>query len=412
MNQTPNDPTSSSSSDTPWEEAMSRDFDARVRDLHEAPLDFDSVKGKAHKIRRNRRAAVAGGVLGVAAVITPIAVIAGGHGTGKADQQPYVGRSDQPTSQTSDPANDDVAVDYLSRGEWHQADGDTVELPKNDQPYRAAVLWDGQLVATRYDGEVYDVADVIADDGTVVDSFSTTSPVAVNDGGTTIAWIGTDGKVMTAWDGDEVDLGTVDLAAAGEGVAWTVAAVTGGPDCHEAVDGCMVFANSNLGDEPTTYSSHGIVDNPIPGAKSYADAGTVGGFRATYIDTYNQDTSVCGGLYDLEKGKPAWQTCDFDPGAISPDGKYVAGAPSYGDGLGDSQVNILKATDGASTGQFAPEGGFVSTDYAWSESNTLVFSTYDGATWHLMSMEPSGSLTELTDAKGPAEDSPFVIVQH
>ena len=71
---------------------MSRDFDARVRDLHEAPLDLDSVKGKAHKIKRNRRAAVAGGILGVAAIITPIAVLSSGGNT-ESEKPPVVERS-------------------------------------------------------------------------------------------------------------------------------------------------------------------------------------------------------------------------------------------------------------------------------------------------------------------------------
>ena len=31
----------------PWETEMSREFDQRVRDLHEAPLTLDQVKGKA-----------------------------------------------------------------------------------------------------------------------------------------------------------------------------------------------------------------------------------------------------------------------------------------------------------------------------------------------------------------------------
>ena len=39
----------------PWETEMSRTFDQRVRDLNEAPLNLDQVKGKAVRIRRNRR---------------------------------------------------------------------------------------------------------------------------------------------------------------------------------------------------------------------------------------------------------------------------------------------------------------------------------------------------------------------
>ena len=70
-----------------WETEMSDAFDRRVRDLHEAPLSFDQVTTRARGIRRRRRAAVAGGILAVAAVITPIAVITAGD-AGRTDGVP------------------------------------------------------------------------------------------------------------------------------------------------------------------------------------------------------------------------------------------------------------------------------------------------------------------------------------
>ena len=72
----------------PWETEMSREFDQRVRDLHEAPLTLDQVKGKAGRIRRTRRVAVAGGVLAAAAVIVPIVVFAGGNLTNDSGPEP------------------------------------------------------------------------------------------------------------------------------------------------------------------------------------------------------------------------------------------------------------------------------------------------------------------------------------
>ncbi|PWN04714.1 hypothetical protein DJ010_03610 [Nocardioides silvaticus] len=401
----PTDPDNSA-----WEEAMSRDFDARVRDLHEAPLDFDSVKGKARTIRRNRRAAVAGGVLGVAAVITPIAVVVGGNADTNSDKPDFANPS--PTAaETSDPTITtpaDVAPDYVVQGEWHQADGDEIELPRKD--YSAAVLWDGQLVATYFGGEVFSVADVIDEDGEVVDSFDTTAPVVVNDSGTTIAWVGTDGQVMTRWADDQVSLGEVDLDASGEGIAYSAAAVTGGPSCYEAEDGCMVYVDSGDG-QPQVFDSHGVNDNPVPDAVDFGDASDTG--LVTYRDEIN-DTGSCGGLIDLGRtdATPVWEGCEIEAGPIAPDGQHVIGLPAYYDGLGLSEITVRDARTGAETGRFAPEGGFVGS-WAWSTDGRVILDAYDGANWHLFALSTDGALEEIAEqVKGPDFDSPFTMVQH
>ena len=150
---------------------MSRDFDARVRDLHEAPLDIGSVKGKAHKIKRNRRAAVAGGILGVAAIVTPFAVLANNDGNTDSKDPDFVERTDA-TETMTDPVPTS-AVDYVAEGVWHQADGDAVDLP--DVPYDPAVVWNGQLVGYYATSEAEAAIDVIDDDGKIVDSYPVTS---------------------------------------------------------------------------------------------------------------------------------------------------------------------------------------------------------------------------------------------
>jgi len=401
----PHGPTTPDPENAAWEEAMSRDFDARVRDLHESPLDFDSVKGKAHKIRRNRRAAVAGGILGVAAIVAPIAVLANSNGDTDTKEPPFV---TDPTTTIADPAP--PVADYVVDGVWHQADGATVDLPANDYPYDAAVVWNDKLVATRYDGEVFSVTEVIDADGTVVDSFDSTGPVVVNDAGTTIAWIDTDGTVMTAWDGDQVSLGTVDLAAPGETVAWSAAAITGGPNCYEEADGCIVYVNSGLGDESRSLDSHGINDIVATGVTKVFDATSDG--TVSVINDVTDDLNTCGGLLDRIDGTLRWTTCDYQVQQISPDGGLVAAPQSQYDGLGPTQLSILDAHSGAATGQYAPEGGFIGT-WAWTTDGHLLFDAYDGARWHLISMATDGSITEIGEpVKGGEPDSPFTLIQH
>ena len=106
--------------DTRWESAMSRDFDARVRDLDEAPLDLDAVKGKAVTIRRKRRIAVAGGVLAAAAVAVPVAVVAANSAPDTSPDVPVATNSGtaSPTRGT-----DTGDVDYVEGDTWHRADG-------------------------------------------------------------------------------------------------------------------------------------------------------------------------------------------------------------------------------------------------------------------------------------------------
>lgn len=384
-----------------WESAMSRDFDARVRDLHEAPLSLDDVKGKAVTVQRHRRIAVAGGVLAVAAVVTPVAVIAA---NGQDDAR-EPGFADNPTTTRSvtDPAT--TAPEYVLDGVWHQADGDEVPLAEQ---YDSAVRWGDRLVATRWDGEVYSVADVIDADGTVVDSFDTTEAVAVDEAGTTIAWVDTDGTVMTAWDGGETSLGVIDLAAAGETVAWSVAAVTGGPDCREEADGCVVYLNGGDG-TATAYSSDGTVESPVPGATKFYDATQDG--RVSVVDEVRDDLTACGGVFDLEAGDFAWHGCEVQPQQLSPSGEFVAAIPSQGDGLGPLSVSIHDAATGEETARWSPEGGFVG-HWAWTGQDRLLFTAYDGASWHLFSLAPDGAAEEVADpVRGSDVDHPFLLVR-
>lgn len=303
----------------------------------------------------------------------------------------------------------DAGVDYIVGGAWHQPDGDIVDLPKRE--YSGAVLWNGKLVATRYDGETFYSADVIDGDGKLVDTLRTTSEVVVNDAGTTLAWVDTDGDVMTAWADGRVQIGKVSLAAPGEGIAHYAAAVTGGPNCNEAVDGCIVYLSSRTGKKPRTFDSHGVNDNPLPFVLAFNDV--TGDSLVTYTDKISDDGS-CGGLVDLssEDLKPRWKTCDHTTRTISPDGEHVIGWPAYLDGIGLGSISVLDAATGKETGRYAPEGGFMSSS-AWTPDGRVLFDVYSGGKWQLIAMSPSGEITEIGEAvAGEDVDSPFAFIGH
>ena len=224
-----------------WGEAMNRDFDARVRNLHEAPLNVDGVKRKAGTIRRNRRVAVAGGVAAVIAVVAPTAVFVS-NGSGNADGVQPAG------APTADPAA--AKVDFLAGRTWHRADGDAVTL---DATYDSAVIWDGQLVATRGDAAstdhgIVDVIDVKGEEAIVVDTFETNAqPVVVNDDRSTLAYVTPDKKLMTRWADDTAEL------ASGLRSEAAAAGIRGGPACGPGTD-CAVFVNNP---EPAGCQQHG-----------------------------------------------------------------------------------------------------------------------------------------------------------
>ncbi|WP_322937003.1 TolB-like translocation protein [Nocardioides bizhenqiangii] len=381
----PTDPTNPAPDESAWEVAMSRDFDARVRDLHEAPLDITSVKGKAHKIKRNRRAAVAGGVLGVAAIVTPIAVLA--NSTDDAG-----GRSPEFVEQTTDTAAPPANPDYLQGTTWHQADGDTVEL---DHEYQQAVQWGDRLVGTRSGPEVYLVTEVLDEDGNVIESMNTTSPVAINDTGTTIAWVEDNGQVMTAWDGGETAIGSVELAAPGETIAWTAAAISGGPDCNEDADGCVVYLNSNLDEDARAVSSDGINDIAADGAKRVFDSTSDGAVSVvTEVDDFGD---TCGGIYETQTSAFRFETCDYQVQQFSPNGDFFIGTQSQFDGAGPSRIALVDAADGQTEVNSFERDGWIVGDWTWSPDGAVIFTAYEGGRWHLMAMTVDGDTTELAE---------------
>ena len=203
---------------------------------------------------------------------------------------------------------------------------------------------------------------------------------------------------MTAWGNakdDQVSMGSVDLAAPGETVAYFTAAVTGGPNCYEVEDGCVVYVNSGLGDESRSFDSHGINDIVAPGITKVFDATDDG--VVSVINKVTEDLDTCGGLFDRIDGTLRWTTCDYQVQQISPDGDYVAAPQSQYDGLGPTQLSILDATvRRARPGRYSPEGGFIGT-WAWTTDGHLLFDAYDGAQWHLFSMATDGSITEIGD---------------
>lgn len=400
----PNDPTRNT--DTAWEEAMSRDFDARVRDLHEAPLDISSVKGKAHKIQRNRRAAVAGGILGVAAIITPVAVLANGNGDTNGKEPDF---APQTTETVVDPTE---GLDYVQNSVWHQADGDVVPIAKGD--YNEAGLWDGKLVTLQSGGEVYSTMTIFDDDGSVFNKLDDILGFAVSADGAILSYTNAEGDLIARWDGNQQSVlatGVTDTGG-GESVGGAPVAVTGTPPCAPESGNCLVRID--------TYEDgcRGIGSSDVPAPVDALSCGDEQDDLLVYVTHLTPDEGYpCAGVGQGSDRALLWPaTCDYDLQDLSPDGQYVVGGQIDSDGLGPKTVSILDVATGTEvTSYTAPtDSAFLWSDIAWSMSGHLLVSEWDGGQWHLLAIDPATE--DVTEVAGPVPgdevSNPFLLIHH
>src|SRR5688572_16209565 len=70
------------------EQMLGRDLHQQVDGMSTVPFGFTEVKGRAHRIRRNRRIAAGVGLAAAVAVIVPVGLNAGGSPQSKDDIQP------------------------------------------------------------------------------------------------------------------------------------------------------------------------------------------------------------------------------------------------------------------------------------------------------------------------------------
>ncbi len=389
-----------------WENDMSDAFDRRVRDLHEAPLSFEQVTTRARGIRRRRQAAVAGGILAVAAVLTPIAVVTAGDGPGRSNDVPAATDNPTPTPTATDspapPSNSsEPMVGRIQDGATFVR-GDGVEFALPGTGYTGADQLGAEIVAYRSDDEGNGVIDVLtapAEGGAteLVESVPVVGGYVASPEGLVIAYRTPEGELMTRWDGGQVSFGSdypVDAFPA---------AITGGPNCNEEADGCVVYLNDgSLGEAPIAVSSHGTVDTAVPDSLKVTDVDAAG---VASVQISYSDTGSCSGLYDLTAGDYLFETCDNTLGAISPDGGHVLAGPAYLDGLGPNSIAILDR-EGTQVAERTVQG-FVGTS-AWEDPGHVVFTAYVDGGWAIWRLGTDGSAQRLTDPVPGNEAEPPV----
>jgi hypothetical protein len=363
--------------DDPWEAEMSRQFDQRVRDLHEAPLSFDHVKGKAMKIRRTRRVAAAGGILAAAAVIIPVAVFAG---QGLTDKDSGPGPAN-PNPTVIDPGSSGFG--YLEGKTLHLADGSTMKLPKTY--YAVTVLGDTAFAVRNDDDTGQDYLDVF--EGSATNEIQS-GPV-VNDAHTSVAYIERDGELVIQWDDGDQVIGSTS------GPSEAVAAVAG---CRTGTDSCRVYINDDSTGVPTVFDTNAGRETAVPGAIKVSDAAEAG---LVAVQNGFTDDGSCWGVYDESADDYLWETCDYSLYAFSPDSKYVDATDAYRDSIGNAYAEILDAATGKPVGaRLQPPEGLI-RQTMWQDSEHLLATVYDPQGWSIYRMGVDGSIEQVV---GPSTE--------
>ena len=381
-----------------WEREMGEALGSRVRGLHEAPLDLDSVKGTAMKIRTRRRAAVAGGLLAAAAVIVPVAVLATGTGD---DRSTVIDPAQTPSATPT--TGSALGFSYLEQVDGasvlHNADGSTVELPGRYSD--AAVLAD-EVVGHRFDDEANWFVDVIDDSTTptVTTTYAVRSAMATTPDGLTVAFVTTDDELIF-YNGE---LGEQSFGEVDPGV--TLSAAVGNGDCTDEA-GCHPFLEYLNFEEGEAFEINyeGPRTAPAPGAQRVNDAGD--DFLVSVITTAT-DFDTCGGLYDREGGGQwVFETCDYQVHTISPSGSHTIAFDSYVDGLGPRSFYLLDEL-GNEVAAKSVDG--VVGDVTWSDDTHAVATVYEDGAWRIISLGLDGEEEVLVEgASGNELRSPYRI---
>lgn len=383
------------------ERMLGRDLHQQVDDIRTVPFGFNEVKGRARRIRRNRRLAAGVGVAAALAVIIPVGLTAG---------VPQSRDEIQPAPSPSVPAKVSRTTLTLS------------DLPRGEAPGIEYFTPDGV---------------VLPGDGTkaLLENYQALAP---GTGGGWIALGAARDEVIYLSKDFEPQGGT----KSGSGfvttperdfVAWTVSAAgtqtifvrsTAQPDetmSWELPERPAVDPVGILGPDSVVYESRTAqgetragLANPdgtttdLPYVSAVA-ADPVNGLIA--VQTEVRDAGGCFGVVEAATLTTAWETCDYKLGSFSPDGRFVMATAANSDGLGPTVLDVLDARTGDLVAEFASAGRKLITLIrpAWESADTVVATASEGKVTTMVRMGVDGTLEEVVD---PVQASAYEDVHY
>lgn len=390
---------------------LTRQLHDQVDDLQGAPLTLDSVRGRARSIRRTRRAVAGGAVVAaVLAVVVPLGL--------SLDSRPDSGRPPVTTTPTE-------AVDPTPK-----ADGTfplTLDVAEGDVPdsgfligpeqtyvtpegslslpgyYHQLLPYDGGWIGLRSPGQEGGSVEVVTMDADFqeLSAAPTDGGLVPNSDHSRVAWVektgnGGDWTVVNApVDGGEP---TRTPTSANTRVLGFLADDTLAAE-YELLDTGEVFF-SEIGPEgefesrvlngSDTLSKYQVVRGLSDAAGLVAGQTTFG------------DGTSCSEVRDTATEAVVFDTCDYQLGAFSPDGRWVIGYQAYYD-YGSPSLAILDAATGLPVVEFtsasSQQKSAVVLAATWDDDDTLVVVVEEGREQAVLRAEADGALTRVSEIR-------------
>ncbi len=392
------------------ERMLGRQLHHQVDGMNDHPLGFGDVKGRAGRIRRNRRLAAGAGVAAAVAIITPVALFAAQGLNGAEKEIPPAGPPPVELVSTT------LTLDGLTRGDAPSIEYFTqagVVLPGEglqplDQSYQALVQSeaDGGWVAVSpgRDEVIYFTTD-----------FEPQGRSSANNGFVSIA-----DRSLVAWTAPEPGAQTLLIHSTTDpdtGAVWDF------PE-FPAVDPVDFTGRDSLVFQTTTPQGRNEIGlanadgskTVLPGYVKAISASPVTGQVAVQTKS-KKDASGCFGVVDPATSltEPVWETCDYSLGAFSPDGQYVLASTPYLSGIGVTSLAVLDAETGAAVTRFtqASDTQIVLIGVAWESADTVVAVALKGESFSIIRLGLDGTMEATVDpVNGDAfGDYPFYLGQ-
>lgn len=370
------------------ERMLGRELHGRVDGMHDAPLGFHDVRGRAGRIRRTRRIAAGTGLAAAVAILVPAALVAG-TGPDRADRAPGPA-TEAPTPTPSGrvtaigataPRGEGPAVSWMEGTVLHQPDGSTTDL---GAAYVEVTPYDGGWAAVDLAEGTTSFLDA---DGEVSETFQGHS-LAVSVDGESMA------SVLTATYGDQ-DIGLYPVTGVGPGGYLSSVVSAGGTADLAGFTGTQEIAytlTSAKGHSGAWITDWAQEPRRLPGLINVQAASQVSGVVSGLTSVDELEPGSCSAVVAVDSGRTRWETCDHTLEAFSPDGRHVIGTEDYHDGIGGDTVAILDATDGTVLVEYTTrEVGFTGSA-VWETSSTALVTTHQDGEWYVLRLSLDGTV--------------------
>ncbi|MGH3329920.1 MAG: hypothetical protein ACRDPJ_01325 [Nocardioidaceae bacterium] len=367
-----------------------RELQDRSHDVGGHPIDFDSVRQSARRIRR-RRNWVGGAVAAmVAAVAIPSGLAVSNSLTtaeGPNGDSPVAGSPDKPELLTLNglERGDDPKIDYLARRDLVGADGSVTRL---DGTYtKITPYFPGWLAGTWSENGPVQV--FLDEDGQTLRS-QPGSDFVVNASASQIAYVTAAEGVQ---DGQKLVLAPT---MGSESLKQRQSVPADASPIGFLDEDTVVYRTEGV--EPRTFvtSFDGAAAERVPGLRGAAGASESGLIAGMTTVT---DEGSCSAVVRADGFQRLWQTCDFTLLTFSPDGRHVLATSSYRDGLGDRELAILDARTGEVVRHYEKKsmGSLHINHMVWEDDTHALATVFEDGEWAVVRVDTEGNVESATE---------------